>query len=263
MSDKPSVIGEFNFMKRVNPENYILNNCANCGKDIKVLKSRLKHGCGKYCSDSCFRDSRAVVFVEKECPACKKHFMSNESSRLRSRKYCSQECAIKSVSRKQFSFRNDSNWTLITCVCGNRKEVSVVRLNKWGAKYCSRACYFKYGKILFDLEEPPIPKSQEGIPMTRLHGFYVFSNGIVINKFGKSISTRINKSGYVTIAIYYNGKYRRTGLHRILAESFIPNPENKAEVNHKDLNKQNNSLENLEWCTHQENMIHYHQNKSR
>lgn len=45
-------------------------------------------------------------------------------------------------------------------------------------------------------------------------------------------------------------------MHRLVALNFIPNPENKYTVNHIDHNKSNNHINNLEWCTNQENQIH-------
>lgn len=50
-------------------------------------------------------------------------------------------------------------------------------------------------------------------------------------------------------------------IHRIIAETFIPNPDNKPEVNHKNLDKTDNRIENLEWVTKQENMDHYWSSK--
>lgn len=64
----------------------------------------------------------------------------------------------------------------------------------------------------------------------------------------------IRKDGYVSV--YENGKQYLE--HRKLAEMFIPNPDNKPCINHKDGNRSNNSLDNLEWVTYSENHIHAH-----
>ena len=58
------------------------------------------------------------------------------------------------------------------------------------------------------------------------------------------------------VATSFDGVRVNLYIHRAIALAFIPNPENKPCINHKDGNKLNNSIDNLEWCTHQENMIH-------
>lgn len=68
-------------------------------------------------------------------------------------------------------------------------------------------------------------------------------------------------NGYVTVSIkYIDGTRKSKYLHRLVAEAFIPNPENKAFVNHKNLVKNDNRLENLEWVTPKENNQHAHDN---
>lgn len=69
----------------------------------------------------------------------------------------------------------------------------------------------------------------------------------------KILSPVLNlKRGYVSITLYKDGKEVRKYIHRIVAETFIPNPDNLPEVNHKDGNKENNCVNNLEWCTGQQ-----------
>ena len=61
-------------------------------------------------------------------------------------------------------------------------------------------------------------------------------------------------NGYLKIDLFAkNGKRKKEYIHRLVALAFIPNPENLPEVNHKDENKYNNCVNNLEWCTHQYN----------
>lgn len=65
-----------------------------------------------------------------------------------------------------------------------------------------------------------------------------------------------NRCGYMQVVLSKNGKLKYITVHRLVAKAFIPNPECKKQVNHKDGNKENNSVDNLEWCTSQENIMH-------
>lgn len=81
-----------------------------------------------------------------------------------------------------------------------------------------------------------------------------FSNGYAV------LGTKINKNGYVNVTICINNKTKTLLLHRLVAQAFIPNPNNYPCVNHIDGNKFNNNIENLEWCTHQQNSRHAFEN---
>jgi len=59
----------------------------------------------------------------------------------------------------------------------------------------------------------------------------------------------VEKTGYRAVSLMQNGKPRRCTVHTLLAKAFIPNPNQLPEVNHKDGDKQNNALSNLEWVT--------------
>jgi hypothetical protein len=94
------------------------------------------------------------------------------------------------------------------------------------------------------------------------HENYMISSlGNVMNITTKRLLTSHEQHGYKKITLNYtiDGIIRHFNLriHRLVAEAFIPNPENKKEVNHKNRNKQDNTVENLEWATPSENMRHH------
>lgn len=64
----------------------------------------------------------------------------------------------------------------------------------------------------------------------------------------REISQGTQSAGYKFVVLCNNGVKKHFLVHRLVAESFIPNPNNYSQVNHKDENKANNSVENLEWC---------------
>ena len=70
----------------------------------------------------------------------------------------------------------------------------------------------------------------------------------------KWLKPGISKSGYESVELFSEGIGKRLLVHRLVAGAFIPNPDNKEQVNHKDENKRNNSVQNLEWSTRKENM---------
>ncbi len=69
-----------------------------------------------------------------------------------------------------------------------------------------------------------------------------------------------SKPTYVCITLYKNKKSKHHKIHRLIAQTFIPNLENKPEINHKNGIKLDNRIENLEWVTHKENMQHAYKN---
>jgi hypothetical protein len=86
-------------------------------------------------------------------------------------------------------------------------------------------------------------------------------NGIIRKISNKRIKSQyISSNGYYMISARNEVKSKPYRVHRLLAETFIPNLENKPHVNHKDGNKLNNNITNLEWVTHKENMQHAFKN---
>ena len=92
--------------------------------------------------------------------------------------------------------------------------------------------------------------------------YYIDDHGAINSRYredehyGFRIEEKIGTDGYPNVTLSINGVSKTITVHRLLAIAFIPNPENKPQVNHKNGNKLDYSLDNLEWATPTENMQH-------
>lgn len=73
-------------------------------------------------------------------------------------------------------------------------------------------------------------------------------SGYTLRKEPRYLKKNFDKDGYNIVVLCLNGKMRTCKVHRLVAQAFIPNPLNLPQVNHKDENKANNLVSNLEWC---------------
>lgn len=95
-------------------------------------------------------------------------------------------------------------------------------------------------------------------PIENCKNLYFISNlGRVKNQISGHIYKTNNRKGdYLSVNLILNEQRKSIRIHRLVAKAFIPNPNNLPCVNHIDGNKQNNCVDNLEWCTHRENIMH-------
>ena len=86
--------------------------------------------------------------------------------------------------------------------------------------------------------------------------YQVSSWGRIRNADGKLLLPEKSEKGYLKVRLCKHGKIFKKRVHRLVAEVFIDNPNDLPQVNHKDGNKENNSITNLEWVTDEENKEH-------
>jgi hypothetical protein len=91
-------------------------------------------------------------------------------------------------------------------------------------------------------------------------GIYQVSNLGNVKSFKRGSERMLkpckDRRGYLIVDLYKNGKHKNNKIHRLVAQAFISNQENKPEINHIDEDKTNNNVDNLEWSTRKENLNH-------
>lgn len=94
-----------------------------------------------------------------------------------------------------------------------------------------------------------------GVPVAKYPRYIVEDNGMVFSTFtSKYLKPSRTKHGYLTVELFNENGSRRLLVHRLVAQAYLPNPNGYPQVNHIDENKQNNRVDNLEWCTAKYNM---------
>ena len=112
-----------------------------------------------------------------------------------------------------------------------------------------------YEKKTKDNNEMETWKAIKGYP-----NYEVSNLGNVRNKKGNVLKPEETERGYLRVNLFNNGKVKHHKIHRLVASTFIPNENNFPQINHKDENKKNNKVDNLEWCT---NWYNSHYDKDR
>lgn len=87
-------------------------------------------------------------------------------------------------------------------------------------------------------------------------GYTIRKDGVVVGRQNRPLNPFIDRDGYCVVSLLNGGKASKRFVHRLVAQAFIPNPENKSTVNHINGNKTDNRVENLEWATQSENNAH-------
>ncbi len=95
-------------------------------------------------------------------------------------------------------------------------------------------------------------------------GYVINEQGQIFTDAEKEVQLFDNRRGYLVVSLKGpDGKRVRRRVHRLVAEAFIPNPKGLPVVNHKDGNKHNNRLDNLEWVSYRENTSHWQDKQKR
>lgn len=145
------------------------------------------------------------------------------------------------------------------CDCGEVFNVSASRVKR--CEGCGCRCNTSYHVDNTEDLDGEVWKSinEYGDYMVSNKGRVKSTSYLGHNGVCRIMKPAVDHKGYMRISLWGSNGRKSFRIHRLVAEAFIPNEELKTEVNHKDGNKQNNVVENLEWCSARENVLHAYQ----
>lgn len=159
-------------------------------------------------------------------------------------------------------YLNEKRKRYLVGVCGLcNKDFECRTDNKYlkqGVPKCKKCNQLRMPNFIEnDVRKYKVINGEEFSNILGFEGYWINKKGEIIGRKGNKIYHRvIDRKGYEKIILRSKQKTKMLSIHRLVALSFIPNPENKPQVNHIDCDKLNNSVENLEWVTNQENHNH-------
>ena len=165
------------------------------------------------------------------------------------------------LSEENYRFRKDTNKYRTNCKsCMKRASALRYQENKEDRKRKAKeARVLKRKKTLKKRkqQEEKMISSGKWKNIKQNDGYLISNEGQVFSKFTREEKILTNRDdGYQVVVLSKNNKSESYYIHRLVATAFIPNPENLPEVNHKDGNKSNNIVDNLEWVTTSDNILH-------
>ena len=116
--------------------------------------------------------------------------------------------------------------------------------------------YSPFNDSIEEWEDMPEEEWRDVLGFEELYQVSDLGKVRTIKKGEAEMSQQENRNGYLTVHLRNKGVERRAMVHRLVAEAFIPNPDELRDVNHKNGNKADNRVENLEWVSHSDNMTH-------
>lgn len=179
------------------------------------------------------------------CKYCKSVFTIVDSSDQR-KKYCSKTCVRQAWLSKNLSEEE-------------RNRRMMLRIEKKKQQDPERFMELP-GEIWVNTASHPTEYEVSNLGRVRRHSKSIYQGGTAIP--GLIMRQRLNDNGYPYVTMRnersgYEGKQTSKRVHRLVLEAFVPNVDKKPEVNHKNRNKQDNRIENLEWVTGEENRLHF------
>ena len=152
----------------------------------------------------------------------------------------------------EWLYKQGNSKCIESCLAGIRHSIN-------GGWLC-HGYYWKYNDLeCKDLDNEIWKEIPEEITLGKTN-YFVSNKGRFKNNRGKIMDLKISSGHYITVSFRNNDERKTYQLHRIIAQLFVINNENKPFVNHIDGNKENNCAENLVWVTKSENTNHAHEN---